>query len=376
MVPRVNAPNVGVGAWFFLCLWRDHDGGNMSTIEEQLKALREETLAALKQISAENEKELQELRVSVLGKKGSLTEILKGMKDVSAEMRPVIGKYVNEARDVLTAAFEETTKLLEEKKVQAKLASESIDVTLPGRPVASGYRHILTQTSEEIEDIFIGMGYQVVDGFEVEQDYYNFERMNLPKDHPARDMQDTFYITEEILLRTHTSPVQARAMDAHDFSKGPLKMISPGRVFRRDTDDATHSHQFHQIEGLVVGKNISMADLQGTLQLIVQKMFGAERQIRLRPSYFPFTEPSVEVDVSCFKCGGAGCNVCKKTGWIEIMGAGMVHPRVLEMSGIDPTVYSGFAFGLGQERVAMLRYGINDIRGFYQGDVRFSEQFK
>ena len=363
------------GMWFSFYL-RETDGGIMSTIEEQLKALREETLASLKQIYAENEKELQELRVSVLGKKGSLTEILKGMKDVSAEMRPVIGKHVNEARDVLTAAFEESAKLLEEKKVEAQLASESIDVTLPGRPVATGHRHILTQTSEEIEDIFIGMGYQVVDGFEVEQDYYNFERMNLPKDHPARDMQDTFYITEEILLRTHTSPVQARAMDAHDFSKGPLKMISPGRVFRRDTDDATHSHQFHQIEGLVVGKNISMADLQGTLQLIVQKMFGEERQIRLRPSYFPFTEPSVEVDVSCFKCGGEGCNVCKKTGWIEIMGAGMVHPRVLEMSGIDATVYSGFAFGLGQERVAMLRYGINDIRGFYQGDVRFSEQFK
>ena len=363
------------GMWFSFYL-RETDGGIMSTIEEQLKALREETLASLKQISAENEKELQELRVYVLGKKGSLTEILKGMKDVSAEMRPIIGKHVNEARDVLTAAFEESAKLLEEKKVEAQLASESIDVTLPGRPVATGHRHILTQTSEEIEDIFIGMGYQVVDGFEVEQDYYNFERMNLPKDHPARDMQDTFYITEEILLRTHTSPVQARAMDAHDFSKGPLKMISPGRVFRRDTDDATHSHQFHQIEGLVVGKNISMADLQGTLQLIVQKMFGEERQIRLRPSYFPFTEPSVEVDVSCFKCGGAGCNVCKKTGWIEIMGAGMVHPRVLEMSGIDATVYSGFAFGLGQERVAMLRYGINDIRGFYQGDVRFSEQFK
>ena len=363
------------GMWFSFYL-RETDGGIMSTIEEQLKALREETLASLKQISAENEKELQELRVSVLGKKGSLTEILKGMKDVSAEMRPIIGKHVNKARDILTAAFEESAKLLEEKKVEAQLASESIDVTLPGRPVATGHRHILTQTSEEIEDIFIGMGYQVVDGFEVEQDYYNFERMNLPKDHPARDMQDTFYITEEILLRTHTSPVQARAMDAHDFSKGPLKMISPGRVFRRDTDDATHSHQFHQIEGLVVGKNISMADLQGTLQLIVQKMFGEERQIRLRPSYFPFTEPSVEVDVSCFKCGGEGCNVCKKTGWIEIMGAGMVHPRVLEMSGIDATVYSGFAFGLGQERVAMLRYGINDIRGFYQGDVRFSEQFK
>ncbi|CTI79048.1 phenylalanyl-tRNA synthetase alpha chain [Streptococcus pneumoniae] len=361
--------------WFSFYL-RETDGGNMSTIEEQLKALREETLTSLKQITAGNEKEMQDLRVSVLGKKGSLTEILKGMKDVSAEMRPIIGKHVNEARDVLTAAFEETAKLLEEKKVAAQLASESIDVTLPGRPVATGHRHVLTQTSEEIEDIFIGMGYQVVDGFEVEQDYYNFERMNLPKDHPARDMQDTFYITEEILLRTHTSPVQARAMDAHDFSKGPLKMISPGRVFRRDTDDATHSHQFHQIEGLVVGKNISMADLQGTLQLIVQKMFGEERQIRLRPSYFPFTEPSVEVDVSCFKCGGEGCNVCKKIGWIEIMGAGMVHPRVLEMSGIDATVYSGFAFGLGQERVAMLRYGINDIRGFYQGDVRFSEQFK
>ena len=375
MVPRVNAPSGVFDMWFSFYL-RATDGGIMSTIEEQLKALREETLASLKQITAENEKEMQELRVSVLGKKGSLTEILKGMKDVSAEMRPVIGKHVNEARDVLTAAFEETAKLLEEKKVAAQLASESIDVTLPGRPVATGHRHVLTQTSEEIEDIFIGMGYQVVDGFEVEQDYYNFERMNLPKDHPARDMQDTFYITEEILLRTHTSPVQARAMDAHDFSKGPLKMISPGRVFRRDTDDATHSHQFHQIEGLVVGKNISMADLQGTLQLIVQKMFGEERQIRLRPSYFPFTEPSVEVDVSCFKCGGEGCNVCKKTGWIEIMGAGMVHPRVLEMSGIDATVYSGFAFGLGQERVAMLRYGINDIRGFYQGDVRFSEQFK
>ncbi|KXT76236.1 phenylalanine--tRNA ligase subunit alpha [Streptococcus sp. DD12] len=348
----------------------------MSKIEEQLQELREETLSSLQAFGAESAKDLQDLRVSVLGKKGSLTEILKGMKHLSAEERPKVGKIVNEARDVLTEAFEKRAALIEEALVAAKLASESVDVTLPGRQIPAGNRHVLTQTSEEIEDIFIGMGYQVVDGFEVEQDYYNFERMNLPKDHPARDMQDTFYITEEILLRTHTSPVQARAMDAHDFSQGPLKMISPGRVFRRDTDDATHSHQFHQIEGLVVGENISMADLQGTLQLIVQKMFGADRKIRLRPSYFPFTEPSVEVDVSCFKCGGAGCNVCKKTGWIEIMGAGMVHPRVLEMSGIDPSHYSGFAFGLGQERVAMLRYGINDIRGFYQGDVRFSEQFK
>ena len=345
-------------------------------LQTQLQELKTSIQAKLAEMRGEHSKELQELRVAVLGKKGSLTDLLKGLKDLPNEERPKVGKMVNEVRDVLTEAFDEAAKIVEAAKIQAQLDSESLDVTLPGRQVKLGNRHILSQTAEEIEDIFIGMGYQVVDGFEVEQDYYNFERMNLPKDHPARDMQDTFYITEEILLRTHTSPVQARAMDAHDFSKGPLKMISPGRVFRRDTDDATHSHQFHQIEGLVVGKNISMADLQGTLQLIVQKMFGEERQIRLRPSYFPFTEPSVEVDVSCFKCGGDGCNVCKKTGWIEIMGAGMVHPRVLEMSGIDATVYSGFAFGLGQERVAMLRYGINDIRGFYQGDVRFSEQFK
>lgn len=344
-------------------------------IQAQLEELRQETLTSLKAITAENAKDLQDLKVKVLGKKGSLTELLKGLKDLSNELRPVVGKQVNEVRDVLTAAFEEQVKVLEAGLIEAKLASESVDVTLPGRPVATGKRHVLTQTTEELEDIFLGMGFQIVDGFEVEKDYYNFERMNLPKEHPARDMQDTFYITEEILLRTHTSPVQARTMDQHDFSKGPLKMISPGRVFRRDTDDATHSHQFHQIEGLVVGENISMGDLKGTLQLISQKMFGEERKIRLRPSYFPFTEPSVEVDVSCFKCGGDGCNVCKKTGWIEILGAGMVHPSVLEMSGIDSQKYSGFAFGLGQERIAMLRHGINDIRGFYQGDVRFSEQF-
>lgn len=347
----------------------------MSHIEEKLTALREETLAKLKEMSHENAKEMQELRVKVLGKKGTLTEVLKGMKELSQEMRPVIGKRANEVRDVLTNAFEETSQIFEAEKIQAQLAHESLDVTLPGKKVALGHRHVLTQTSQEIEDIFLGMGFQIVDGFEVEKDFYNFERMNLPKDHPARDMQDTFYITEEILMRTHTSPVQARTMDQHDFSKGPLKMISPGRVFRRDTDDATHSHQFHQIEGLVVGRDISMGDLKGTLEVISQKMFGSDRKIRLRPSYFPFTEPSVEVDVSCFKCGGSGCNVCKKTGWIEILGAGMVHPSVLEMSGIDSELYSGFAFGLGQERIAMLRHGINDIRAFYQGDLRFSEQF-
>ncbi|HEL2738632.1 TPA: phenylalanine--tRNA ligase subunit alpha [Streptococcus suis] len=347
----------------------------MSNIEQQLAELSQSTLEKLKEIQHQGEKELQDLRVAVLGKKGSLTDLLKGLKDLSNEMKPIVGKQVNEVRDVLTAAFEETAQKVAAAKIQQQLASETIDVTLPGCQVKVGKRHVLTQTSEEIEDIFLGMGFQIVDGFEVEKDYYNFERMNLPKDHPARDMQDTFYITEEILMRTHTSPVQARTMDQHDFSKGALKMISPGRVFRRDTDDATHSHQFHQIEGLVVGENVSMGDLKGTLEMIIKKMFGEERQIRLRPSYFPFTEPSVEVDVSCFKCGGDGCNVCKKTGWIEILGAGMVHPQVLEMSGIDSTKYSGFAFGLGQERIAMLRYGINDIRGFYQGDVRFSEQF-
>lgn len=345
-------------------------------LQEQLEQLKLSTQDKLKDMRGDHSKELQDLRVEVLGKKGSLTELLKGLKDLSAEMRPVIGKQVNEVRDVLTKAFEEQAKIVEAAKIKAQLESESIDVTLPGRQVTIGNRHILSQTTEEIEDIFLGMGFQIIDGFEVETDYYNFERMNLPKNHPARDMQDTFYITEEILLRTHTSPVQARTLDQHDFSKGPLKMISPGRVFRRDTDDATHSHQFHQIEGLVVGKNISMGDLKGTLELISKKMFGAERSIRLRPSYFPFTEPSVEVDVSCFKCGGSGCNVCKKTGWIEILGAGMVHPAVLEQAGVDAQEYSGFAFGLGQERIAMLRYGINDIRGFYQGDVRFSEQFK
>ena len=344
----------------------------MSTIEEQLKALREETLAALKQISAENEKELQELRVSVLGKKGSLTEILKGMKDVSAEMRPVIGKHVNEARDVLTAAFEETAKLLEEKKVEAQLASESIDVTLPGRPVATGHRHVLTQTSEEIEDIFIGMGYQVVDGFEVEQDYYNFERMNLPKDHPARDMQDTFYVAEDILLRTHTSPGQIRVMDA---KKPPIKMLAPGRVFRSDSD-ATHSPMFHQMEGLVVDKKITLCDLQGMLDKFVQAIFGSEVKTRLRPSYFPFTEPSVEVDVSCFECGGKGCPLCKHTGWIEVLGGGIVHHKVLENCGIDPNEYSGLAFGIGIERIAMLKYGINNINLLYENDLRFLKQFK
>ncbi|KLK95585.1 phenylalanine--tRNA ligase subunit alpha [Lactococcus lactis] len=342
-------------------------------LQEKIEDLRKRTLSDL--LSVADEKTLNNLRTVMLGKKGELTEILKGMKDLTNEERPVIGALANAFRDEFGAKFEAKKVEIEQEVMNAALESETLDVTLPGKAQKKGSRHILTQTQEEIEEIFLGMGYEIVDGYEVETDHYNFERMNLPKDHPARDMQDTFYITNEVLLRTHTSPMQARTMDAHDFSKGGLRMIAPGRVYRRDTDDATHSHQFHQIEGLVVDKNITMADLKGTLDLVMKKMFGQDRELRWRPSYFPFTEPSVEVDISCFKCGGKGCNVCKHTGWIEILGAGMVHPNVLEMSGLDSSVYSGFAFGLGQERIAMLRYGINDIRGFYQGDVRFLEQF-
>ena len=342
-------------------------------LQEKIEDLRKRTLSDL--LSVADEKTLNNLRTVMLGKKGELTEILKGMKDLTNEERPVIGALANAFRDEFGAKFEAKKVEIEQAVMNAALESETLDVTLPGKAQKKGSRHILTQTQEEIEEIFLGMGYEIVDGYEVETDHYNFERMNLPKDHPARDMQDTFYITNEVLLRTHTSPMQARTMDAHDFSKGGLRMIAPGRVYRRDTDDATHSHQFHQIEGLVVDKNITMADLKGTLDLVMKKMFGQDRELRWRPSYFPFTEPSVEIDISCFKCGGKGCNVCKHTGWIEILGAGMVHPNVLEMSGLDSSVYSGFAFGLGQERIAMLRYGINDIRGFYQGDVRFLEQF-
>lgn len=344
------------------------------TLQAQLEALRDNTLKEIAQVATL--KELNQIRVETLGKKGPITEVLRGMKNLSPEERPVVGGFANEIRDLLTEAIEARKVVLENEALNAALKEESLDVTLPGKQMPQGTRHILTQVMEEIEDIFLGMGYQVVEGYEVESDHYNFERMNLPKDHRARDMQDTFYISDEMLIRTHTSPVQARTMEKHDFSKGALRMISPGKVFRRDTDDATHSHQFHQIEGLVVDKNVTMGDLKGTLEVMMKKMFGEDRKIRLRPSYFPFTEPSVEVDVSCFKCGGAGCNVCKHTGWIEILGAGMVHPDVLQMSGIDPTEYSGFAFGLGPDRVAMLRYGVNDIRNFYQNDLRFLNQFK
>ena len=344
------------------------------SLQEQLEELKSQTLAKIE--SAKELSAVETIRVETLGKKGPITEVLRGMRDLSAEERPKVGAFANEIRDMLTSAVEKRKAELTELALEKKLTEESLDVTLPGKQVPHGSRHVLTQIMEEIEDTFVGMGYQVIEGTEVESDHYNFERMNLPKDHPARDMQDTFYISDDLLLRTHTSPVQARTMEKHDFSKGALRMISPGKVFRRDTDDATHSHQFHQIEGLVVDKGITMGDLKGTLEVLLKELFGADRNIRLRPSYFPFTEPSVEVDVSCFKCGGKGCNVCKHTGWIEILGAGMVHPDVLEMSGIDSKEYSGFAFGLGPDRIAMLRYGVNDIRNFYSNDVRFLEQFK
>ncbi|TFU96098.1 phenylalanine--tRNA ligase subunit alpha [Granulicatella sp. WM01] len=324
----------------------------------------------------ERMKAVNELKSELLGKRGEIVQARQQLKDALPEDKPILGQLINKIITAINEAIEETKQYVETCQLEERLKKETIDISLPGREVRMGTKHILTRVLEDLEDLFISMGYQVVEGPEVEVDLYNFGKMNLPKEHPARDMQDTFYISSEVLLRTQTSPVQARTMEKHDFSKGPLKMISPGKVYRRDDDDATHSHQFQQIEGLVIDKHITMGDLKGTLEVIAKYMFGEERSIRLRPSYFPFTEPSVEVDVSCFKCSGQGCSVCKKTGWIEVLGAGMVHPNVLEMSGVDSTQYSGFAFGLGLERFTMLKYGVDDIRHFYQNDVRFLNQFK
>ena len=341
-------------------------------MQERLLELQEE---ALQKVAAASElKELNDVRVAYLGKKGPITEVLRGMGKLSAEERPKIGALANDVREAIATKIEEKQKGLETAAVNAKLATETIDVTLPGRPVNKGNLHPLTRVVEEIEDLFIGMGYTVAEGPEVESDYYNFEALNLPKSHPARDMQDSFYITDEILMRTHTSPVQARTMEKHK-GQGPVKIICPGKVYRRDNDDATHSHQFQQIEGLVIDENISMSDLKGTLDVFAKKVFGQDREIRLRPSFFPFTEPSVEVDISCKICGGKGCSVCKQTGWIEVLGGGIVHPNVLEMAGFDSKKYSGFAFGIGVERIAMLKYGVDDIRHFYTNDVRFLKQF-
>jgi phenylalanyl-tRNA synthetase alpha chain len=343
---------------------------NMS-LQDELTTLRDEALGQIN--DSADVKTLNQVRVHWLGKKGPLTEVLRGMKNLTPQERPVVGALANEVRDALTVAIAERQEHLEAIALDAQLAAETIDVTLPGRAVKQGQSHVLQQIIENLEDQFMGMGFQVIEGPEVEEDQYNFERMNLPKDHPARDMRDTFYITPDILMRTQTSPVQARTMEAHDFSKGPLKMVSPGRVYRRDTDDATHSHQFHQMEGLVIDKHITMGDLKGVLLAVAHNLFGEAHDIRLRPSYFPFTEPSVEVDIS-WNAVTPDMNP-EDIEWIEVLGAGMVHPNVLRKSGIDPEVYGGFAFGLGPDRFAMLKYGVEDIRNFYLNDVRFLTQF-
>lgn len=341
-------------------------------MKEKLEQLEKEALQQLEKIS--DLKLLNDLRVKYLGKKGQLSAFMRNMKDLSAEERPQFGKIVNRVRSSIENRLTERQQALQQAETEKRLQEEKIDVTLPGRNPMLGTVHPINKIIQTIEDIFLGMGYKVAEGPEVETDYYNFEALNLPKNHPARDMQDSFYITEDILMRTHTSPVQVRTMEQMN-GEVPVKIICPGRVYRRDDDDATHSFMFTQIEGLVIDEGIRMSDLKGTLLLFAREMFGPKTNIRLRPSFFPFTEPSAEVDVSCVNCGGNGCRVCKHTGWLEILGSGMVHPKVLEMSGYDPERYSGFAFGMGVERIALLKYGIEDIRHFYSGDLRFLKQF-
>ncbi len=337
-------------------------------MKEKLNQIREEALAA---ISAENA-DLEQIRIKYLGKKGELTAVLRGMGALSAEERPIIGQIANEVRTEIENSLSSATQALKEKELQKKLIEEKIDVTMPAADIKVGKLHPLTQIQRRIEEIFIGMGFSIAEGPEVELDYYNFQALNIPENHPARDTQDTFYITENILLRSQTSPVQVRTMEKQ---KPPIRIISPGRVYRSDAVDATHSPLFHQVEGLVVDKGITMGDLKGMLETFAKTLFGDETRLRFRPHHFPFTEPSAEVDVSCFVCGGKGCRVCKNEGWIEILGAGMVHPFVLSNCGIDPEVYSGFAFGVGIERVAMTKYGIDDMRLLYENDMRFLEQF-
>ena len=341
-------------------------------MENELLKIKEEALAKLADCSSL--KELNEIRVLYLGKKGPIQEAMKAMKDMAPEERKTFGQTSNLVKQELSKAVEDKKEALENQAILDKINEERIDITLPSFKLDQGSLHPLSTIVAELEDLFLGMGYQIAEGPEVESDYFNFELMNLPKGHPARDMQDTFYIDENTLMRTHTSPVQAHTMLAAN-GEGPIKVICPGKTYRRDDDDATHSHQFMQCEGLVVDKNITMADLKGTLEVFARKFFGEKREVRLRPSYFPFTEPSVEVDISCHNCGGKGCPMCKHTGWIEILGAGMVNPRVLEMCGFDSEVYQGFAFGIGIERVAMLKYGIDNIRNFYNDDIRFLSQF-
>ena len=349
-----------------------------NTLKAHKKALKgivnEATEEALEDIeNADSLEKVKKIQVGIFGKKGHMTELLKNMGKVSANDRPVLGKVLHESRQIIEKKLEAKINFFAEQEEELKLQKEIVDITLPGQKVYEGHKHPITLIQEEIISIFNKIGYTVVEGYEIEEDYYNFERLNIPKDHPAREMQDSFYINQKLVLRTHTSPVQARTMDKIT-PQLPVKIISPGKVFRRD-DDSTHSPMFHQIEGLLIDKNITFAHLKGTLLHFLRKIFGEDREIRLRPSYFPFTEPSGEVDVSCGNCGGAGCRVCSYSGWLEILGSGMVHPKVLEMAGYDPDEVQGFAFGLGIERVAMLKYDINDIRLFYENDNRFLKQF-
>ena len=339
-------------------------------MKEQLKAISGAAADALRR--ADILEKLEELRIQFLGKKGELTAVMKGMGKLSAEERPVIGQLANEVRSRIEQALEEKKSALEAEVQNAKMKRERLDVTMPGRRGAEGGKHPLLTVLDDLKDIFIGMGFTIAEGPEVELDYYNFEALNIPKDHPARDTQDTFYINENLVLWSQTSPVQVRTMENQ---KPPIRIIAPGRVYRSDAVDATHSPVFHQVEGLVVDKGITMADLKGTLEIFVKKLYGEETRLRFRPHHFPFTEPSAEVDISCFNCGGEGCRVCKGEGWIEILGCGMVHPRVLKNCGIDPEEYSGFAFGIGLERVAMFRYDVDDMRMFFENDVRFLKQF-
>ena len=339
-------------------------------MKQQLEEIKSRAAAAL--ANAKLPQEIDELRVRFLGKKGELTGILKQMGKLSPEERPVIGQLANEVRSWIETDIETRLTEIKASQMAARLESEKLDVTLPGKRPQFGAKHPLSIVLDEIKEIFIGMGFEIADGPEVETDYYNFEALNIPKDHPARDTQDTFYINENILLRTQTSPVQVRVMEQ---KKPPIRIISPGRVYRSDALDATHSPLFHQIEGLVVDKGITFADLKGTLETFIKRLYGEDSVVRFRPHHFPFTEPSAEVDVQCFNCKGEGCRLCKGEGWIEILGCGMVHPKVLSNCGIDPEVYSGFALGMGLERVVMRRYNIDDIRLFYENDVRFLHQF-
>ena len=331
-------------------------------------------LTALESVAnAADEGAVEEIRIKVLGKKGELTQILKKLGTLSAEERPQMGQLANEVRAKIETAIAEKSEQLKSDRLAKKLIEEKIDVTMPGKKQELGYRHPLTTVLDELKNIFIGMGFSIADGPEIEYDYYNFEALNLPPDHPARDTQDTFYITDNILLRTQTSPVQVRVMEKQ---KPPIRIIAPGRVFRSDEVDATHSPLFHQVEGLVVDKNVTMGDLKGTLEIFAKRLYGENAVVRFRPHHFPFTEPSAEMDIQCFSCGGKGCRLCKNEGWIEILGCGMVHPKVLQNCGIDPEEYSGFAFGIGLERIAMRRYNIDDMRLLYENDMNFFKNIK